>query len=145
MIKRALIYGLAAAGGVFLWMMLEYALGFHTARAEIGRYTGFLALIFPVAAIAFGVRAARRARGGAIGFGEAFGEGIAIAATFSLLGAISVWLYFSAINPGFLASPAAGGATLGGQVALSLVSGLFLGGLVSLVAALLLRRASPAA
>ena len=61
MIKRALVYGFAGAAAVFLWTLAEFALGFHTSRAEVGRYSGFLALLFPLVAIVLAVRAARRA------------------------------------------------------------------------------------
>lgn len=144
MIKRALVYGVAAALGVFLWTMLEFALGFHTSRAEVGRYTGFVALIFPVAAVAAAILSARRDKSGVISFGEGFSQGLGVAAIFSLLGAVSVWLYFTAINPGFLDTPAAGDATLAGQMVLTLVSGLVVGALVSLLTAAFVRRSAPA-
>lgn len=142
MITRALVYGLAAAAGVFAWTMLEYLLGFHTSRAEIGRYSGFVGLIFPIIAILLGIAAARRARGGRIGFGEAFVQGAAISVVISALGAVSIWLYLTLINPGFLASPAGQSETLSGQVIAVLGGGLLFGGLVSLAAAAAMRRAA---
>lgn len=140
MVMRAFVYGLAAAAGVSAWTMIEYLLGFHTVHAEVGRYSGFVGLLFPIAAIVLGIAAARRARGGLIGFGEAFAQGAAISVVSSALGAVSIWLYLTVINPGFLASPAGQGATLSGQIMAVLGGGLLFGGLVSLAAAAAMRR-----
>jgi hypothetical protein len=41
-------YGLIAGMGVCLWIALEYALGFHTTRPEIGTYTGLLSNLIPI-------------------------------------------------------------------------------------------------
>lgn len=40
--KPELKYGLLGGAAVCLWIALEYALGFHTTRPEIGVYTGLL-------------------------------------------------------------------------------------------------------
>ncbi len=59
MLKKAMIWGAAAAAGGALWTLIEYALGFHTDKPEVGRYTGFIAIIFPILAIVAALRQAR--------------------------------------------------------------------------------------
>jgi hypothetical protein len=141
MMRRALIYGLLAGGGAAAWTMAEFMLGFHTTRADVGRYTGFVGLVFPVAAIILGVRQARRAKGG-LSFVQGLTEGLAMTGVFAALGCLFLWLYYAAVNPGFFEQMAARGqtVTLGGQLATVLVSSLVLGLLISLLAAALLRR-----
>jgi len=139
--RRALAYGGAAAGGVAAWSLLEFALGFHTTQAEVGRYTGFVGLVFPVIAIILALRAARRARGG-LTFVQGVADGMRATVVFAVFGTVFLWLYYAAVNPGFFGQMAARGEriTLGEQLATVLLSSLLLGLVISLVAAALLRR-----
>lgn len=147
MIKHALMYGAAAAIAIALWSMIEYWLGFHTTNAEVGRYSGFVGMIFPILAIIGAIRAERQARGGQIGFGHAFGQGMAVSAVIALLSAGFIGFYFSAINPAFLTSQANQGApaTIGGQMMLVAGMSLAFGAVISLIAAAVLRKAKRAA
>ena len=141
MLKRALLWGTVAAAGGAAWTLIEYGLGFHTERAEVGRYTGFIAIVFPIVAIVAALRVAR-AEAGTLSFGRGFREGMAVTLVFALLGALFFAVYFSAINPAFLERAAAEGApsTIGGQIALLFVSSLIGGIIISLIAALVMRR-----
>jgi hypothetical protein len=141
MMRRALVFGLLAAGGVAAWTLVEFALGFHTTRLEVGRYTGFVGLLFPVLAVVLALRSARRARG-SLGFGQGLLEGLAVTAMFAVLGGVFLWLYYAVVNPGFFADMAARGepVSLAGQLVVAVTSSLVLGLVVSLVAAALLRR-----
>ena len=139
--QRALMFGLLAAGGAAAWTLIEYALGFHTTRLDVGRYTGFVGLVFPIVAIVLALRAARRARGG-LSFAQGLVEGLAVTAVFAVLGTVFLWLYYKGVNPGFFADMARRGepVTLAGQLAVAAVSSLVMGLLISAVAAALLRR-----
>ena len=48
-LRTSLLIGLATGVATGLWMWAEFALGLHGSRADIGRYTGFLSIVFPVA------------------------------------------------------------------------------------------------
>lgn len=136
--KRAFLYGGLAALGVAVWTLLEFALGLHGARAEVGRYTGFLALVFPIGGIILALRAARRAGAGRLGFRQGLAQGAAVTGVLSVLGAAFIWVYFAVINPGFRE----GGRTLdpAGQ-AITVLSGSLMAGLIiSALASLALRR-----
>jgi len=139
MIRRALLYGSLSAAAVAVWTLVELAIGFHGPRAEIGRWTGFISVVFPIAAVVLALRASRRDRGG-LSWSVGMQEGIAVSVVSSVLGAVFFWLYFTVINPGFRAetvapSPAAEAVTV-------LVSGLALGLIVSTIASLLMRSPS---
>jgi len=139
MIRRALLYGSLSAAAVAVWTLVELAIGFHGPRAEIGRWTGFISVVFPIAAVVLALRASRRDRGG-LSWSVGMQEGIAVSVVSSVLGAVFFWLYFTVINPGFRAetvapSPAAEAVTV-------LVSGLALGLIVSAIASLLMRSPS---
>lgn len=139
MIRRALLYGSLSAAAVAVWTLVELALGFHGPRAEIGRWTGFISVVFPIAAVVLALRASRRDRGG-VSWSVGMQEGIAVSVVSSVLGAVFFWLYFTVINPSFRAetvapSPAAEAVTV-------LVSSLALGLIVSAIASLLMRSPS---
>jgi hypothetical protein len=100
MMRRALIYGTLAAVGTAAWMMLEFELGLHTEHAEVGRWTGFIGLLFPVIAIVLAMSALRRSEG-ALPMRRALAQSAAIGIVFAILGALTVWLYFEWVNPAF--------------------------------------------
>ena len=140
MMSRALLYGSLSAAAVAAWTLLELALGFHGPRAEIGRWTGFISIVFPIAAVVLALRSARQARSG-LSWSAGMKEGASVSFVSSVLGAAFFWLYFTIINPNFRAGavasdPAAEALTV-------LASGLALGLVVSAVAALILRSRSP--
>lgn len=141
MLKRAIFWGAVAAAGGAAWTLMEFALGFHGERAEVGRYTGFVSILFPILAIVCALRSAR-SEGGGLSFGRGLGEGMGVTLVFAVLGLLFFLLYFERINPAFLERAAAegGASTLGGQLALLFVSSLVGGMVISLVAAALLRR-----
>lgn len=143
MMKRSM-FGAAAAVAVAAWTLLEFMLGFHTTRVEVGRYTGFIGLVFPIVAIAAALRSARTEEGGALSFRRGLLEGASVTAVFSLLGAVFLWLYFLAINPGFVETMAAAGSltTVSEQVTVAFIANLASGLVISLIAAALMRRRS---
>lgn len=145
MIRRALLFGALAAGGAFAWTLIEFLLGWHTVRADVGRWTGFAGLVFPVAAIVLALRSSRAAHGGRLPFGRGLAEGTAVSAVAGVLGAALFWVYYARVNPGFLEDARARGepVSLEGQLALVLASSLVLGALVSLVVTAVLRRRGP--
>lgn len=47
-VKPEIKYGLISGVALCLWIALEYVLGFHTTRPDIGAYTGLLSNLIPV-------------------------------------------------------------------------------------------------
>lgn len=142
MLNRALTYGLLAAAGGAAWTLIEYALGFHTTRLETGRYTGFAAIVFPILAIWLALKAARAEHGGRLSFGQGLKQGAAVSAVQAVAGALFFLVYFTIVNPRFFDALAASGqtSTAGEQVTILLVSSFVAGLVISLIAALLMRR-----
>lgn len=141
MLRRVLIHGLLAAAGVAAWTMIEFTLGWHDSRADIGRYTGFIGLLAPIAAISLALLAARRARGGTLGLREGMAEGSAITAIFAVVAALFYWVYYTRINPGYNdgGTPVDPIATAKGVFGGSIAAGL----LITAVATVVLRRRQP--
>jgi hypothetical protein len=137
MIRRALTFGLLAAVGVAAWTMIEFTLGWHDERSDFGRYTGFIGLLAPIAAITLAIRAARRAREGRLGFAEGMSQGSAVTVVYALLAAVFYYAYYVYINPGYndAGTPVDPVHTARSTLLHSVVSGL----LISAVAAFALR------
>ncbi len=144
MLKRAMIWGAAAAAGGALWALIEYALGFHTDKPEVGRYTGFIAIIFPIVAIVEALRPDRAEKGG-LSFGQGLAQGSAVTLVLAVLGVLFFLIYFSSINPDFLKKAGPQPVSMGEQLSLLFISSLIGGIVISLVAAFLLRRTDESA
>ena len=94
--KLALIYGIATGVATAMWMFAEYFLGLHNDPAGIGRWTGFFALIFPVAAAYVLVRRDRKHS-----WSATLLQGIAFGASGGLTGGATIYVYFAWLNPDF--------------------------------------------
>jgi hypothetical protein len=98
--RHVLVYGGAAGLAVIIWNLLEYAFGVHGEHISMRAYTALVSMIFPVAAIAYGlIRWRDKALGGLIRFREGFGCGLAIGLVFSAVVGAFNWVYVSFINP----------------------------------------------
>jgi chromate transport protein ChrA len=122
------------------WMWAEYALGLHTTHDDIGRFTGALAIVFPLAGIVFALRRVRDRRG-SLRLGEAMRHGALLSLAAAVVMFAMSWVYAAWLNPGWITrSP---GATAAG---FALQSGLsaFIGGLLlaAIVGWILGRRAA---
>lgn len=93
-------YGLLAGIGVCLWILAEFALGFHTTRPDIGDYTGWCSGVIPLVALALLLRQQQAedrltlARGLGTGLYASLVTGVVVY-TFLLL-------YNQVINPGWM-------------------------------------------
>ncbi|MEK6921514.1 MAG: DUF4199 domain-containing protein [Nanoarchaeota archaeon] len=54
-LKPELRFGLIIGLGVSLWVLIEFLLGFHTTRMEMGQFTGYLSVIIPILALYYGL------------------------------------------------------------------------------------------
>lgn len=98
--RHALLYG-AAAGAIGGGMMLaDYALGFQTERAHIGRWTYLLGLVIPIAAVVLGMTSWRNhVLGGRIRFAQAFGMALAIGLVFAIVMGLTAWWQTAQLAP----------------------------------------------
>lgn len=137
MIAAGLFSGLGAA----LWTMLEYALGWHNQHLEVGAKTGFIALAFPVAAIIWALSATRRVQGGQLTLKQAVICGLGMSAINAFIGVIFFYMYYTWINPAFIAAMRARGQGVNvlEQLVAVVIGSLTIGLLLSVMAGLILR------
>ncbi len=93
-------YGLIGGTGICLWITLEYLLGFHTTRPEIGTYTGLLSNLIPLAMIFLLLRRKRAAvYDGRLSLAASIGAGLFASFVASLLVYSFLVTYSHSINP----------------------------------------------
>lgn len=94
--KASIIAGIAVGLATGAWMFAEHAFGLHDDPAGAGRWTGFLALVFPVLGAWWVVRKAVLPT-----WLHVLREGLIFGALGGLVGGAAIHLYFTWINPGF--------------------------------------------
>lgn len=136
-ISAGLFWGLGAAA----WTLLEFALGWHNQHLEVGAKTGFIALIFPIAAILWALSATKRAQKGQLTVKQAMVRGLAVSAVSALIGVIFFSIYYHWINPAFLVEMRARGQPVDvpTQLISVVIGSLVVGFLLSVAGAALLR------
>src|SRR5712692_6702618 len=101
--KPELKFGLINSAGICLWVLFEYALGFHTTKMNIGQYTGYLANIIPITMLFLAIKERRdKINGGTLTFGQGMKTGIIISLITALITTIFMYIYYTAINPRFI-------------------------------------------
>lgn len=117
--KLAVRYGVFVGIATGAWMFLEFFLGLHQPNS-IGRWSGFLSLLFPLIAAFFLVR-----HEPVRSWSSAFGQGAVFGAIGGLVGALAIFCYFALLNPGFTVNGQAVDPT--SQAMIGLVGALVLG------------------
>lgn len=93
-------YGLISGVCVCLWIALEYGLGFHTTRPEIGAYTGFFSNLIPLTTLFLLLRTKRAAiYDGRLSLGAGIGSGVLASFLAALIVYSFLVAYSSFINP----------------------------------------------
>lgn len=100
--KTELKFGVGFAVAVIIFVLIEHVLEFNTTRHDIGQYTRMLALIFPVLATYYGIRAKRNDQFGILTFGQGVKTGFLIALILATLTTLWFLFYVAVINPDFL-------------------------------------------
>lgn len=98
--KPEIKYGLAGGVAVCLWSALAQALGFHTTRPEMGRYSDLLANLIPITAL-FGLLRAKRAKiyDGRLSLASGIGAGLYSSVIAAMIVYIFLVTYTHFINP----------------------------------------------
>lgn len=93
-------YGLAAGGTVCLWILAEFALGFHTTRPDIGEYSGYFSGVILVVSLTL-LLGQRRAAApdGHLPFRQGLGAGFRASLTAALVVCTFLLVYHQFINP----------------------------------------------
>jgi hypothetical protein len=126
--QPSIVAGICVGVATGAWMFGEYALGLHDDPAGAGRWTGFLALVFPlIGAWWIATRAAMPT------WPQALREGVVFGVVGGLVGAAAIFIYFSAVNPGF--TVAGHRVDAGSQALVGFVGALVLGTVLTLIMA----------
>ena len=103
--KSEIQTGILLSVSLFLWLLLEFFLGFHTTRIDYHPFITWLSIVIPIAGIYWSMKVKRdREYAGKISFVQALKSGFVVTAIMSLLGPIMVFVYVSAINPLFFST-----------------------------------------
>ena len=166
--KIALPHGLILALCTIVLSVIVYVMGMHL---EQPWWQGVLNLAFSIAIIVYGLKAFKRDNGGFMSLGEALKTGLAIALIAGIIGSIFTYLFVTVIEPEFTTQmlevtrekmieqnpemsddqlEMAMGMTEnfmspGIMVALGIISSLFFGFIISLIAGLIMKNNRPLA
>lgn len=103
--KSEIRTGILLSVGLFLWLLLEFFLGFHTTRIDYHPFITWLSIAIPIAGIYWSMKVKRdRDYAGKISFVQALKSGLVVTAIMSLISPIMVFVYVSVINPLFFST-----------------------------------------
>ena len=103
--KSEIRTGILLGVGLFLWLLLEFFMGFHTTRIDYHPFITWLSIVIPIAGIYWSMKVKRdREYAGKISFLQALKTGFIVTSTMCLLSPIMVFVYVSAINPLFFST-----------------------------------------
>ncbi len=103
--KSEIRTGILLGVGLFLWLLLEFFLGFHTTRIDYHPFFTWLSIVIPIAGIYWSMKSKRdRDFEGTISFVQALKSGFLVTSIMSLISPIMVFVYVSAINPLFFST-----------------------------------------
>lgn len=133
--------GIFAGAGAALWTMFEFAMGWHNEHLETGAKTGFIALIFPIGAIIWALRATKRSFGGQLTMKQSLMTGMSISAISAAIGVVFFYAYYTAINPAFIEAMSARGheVDVTSQLVAVVLGSFIFGLLISAVAGYFMR------
>jgi hypothetical protein len=100
--RSEIFYGMVCGAGMCCWVLFEYALGFHTTSLEIGQYSGYVAMIFPVVVIFVAMREHQSAVGVILPAVDGISIGFRIALFSALLLSLFFYIYNTYINPDWI-------------------------------------------
>lgn len=153
MLKRTEIkYGLIFTAMGFIWLLLEFLLGFQSTYKDYHSFVSNLIFFPSVFIMVKGMLAKRKELGGQLGFGAAFQTGFFITLVVALLSPLTNWIFFTLINPvyfrefaalavehGKTAEQAAAENNLKSFLIMSFISSIIMGTISSLIIALFVR------
>ncbi len=97
-------YGVLCGFGLCCWVLLEFALGFHTTSLEIGQFSGYFSAIIPAVIIYAALKITQNRYSGILPFSAAVNTGFQISIYASAIFSIFLFVYNNYINPDWIQS-----------------------------------------
>lgn len=97
-----IVYGLLCGLGMSVWVLIEYALGFHTSLLEIGQYSGYVSIIFPLVFIFMALQHRQQLLKSSIPYVDGITIGFRIAFFSALLLTVFFYIYNTYVNPDWI-------------------------------------------
>jgi len=92
-------YGLLCGAGMSMWVLIEFALGFHTTSLEIGQYSGYFSIFIPVVVIYIALQGQQTALNVALPIKAGINTGFQIAIFSAAIFTLFMFFYNNYINP----------------------------------------------
>jgi glycosyltransferase involved in cell wall biosynthesis len=97
--------GIAISVAGFIWLLLEFYLGFHTIRIDYYPFFTWMSIVIPIIGLYWAIKAKRdRFYKGEITFIKAAKTGLIITAVSSIISPLLSWFYVSVVNPFYFSS-----------------------------------------
>ncbi|MFZ4622588.1 MAG: DUF4199 domain-containing protein [Bacteroidota bacterium] len=100
--NNELKYALLCGTALSLWVLIEFALGFHTTSLEIGQYSGFFSILIPIILIFSALQERQKQSGSLLSWTVGIDSGFRIAFYSALLFTMFMVIYRLYINPDWL-------------------------------------------
>ena len=129
--RNSLCIGLLVGLATGVWMWTEFALGLHSESTDIGRLTGFLSIVFPIAGLAVALRRSR-ANTGYLTYRSGTPHVLAVCSGAATTSSLMSGIYILWLNPGWLSKAGITAAEFIAQGALAALIGGILVGIIVL-------------
>src|SRR5258707_15625252 len=95
-------YGVITGIAVCSLVVIEYLMGFHTSRLEIGRYSGYFSMIIPFVTLFLAIREKRiETEEESLSVWQGIRTGVLVSFLSAVITAVFMLLYNNLINPGW--------------------------------------------
>jgi hypothetical protein len=95
-------YGVITGIAVCSWVVIEYLLGFHTSRLEIGKYSGYFSMIIPFVTLFLAIREKlNETEEESLSVWQGIRTGVLVSFLSAVITAVFMLLYNNLINPGW--------------------------------------------
>lgn len=102
MLKTEIKYGIITGGGICLWILMEFLLGFHTEKMYIGEYTTYFVVLIPFFTLYLGIKEKRDKRNnGNISVFNGIRTGLMISLIATVIIALFLIIYLNYLNPNY--------------------------------------------
>ena len=101
-INPGLFYGILCGLSMSAWVLMEFALGFHTTSIEIGQYSGYFSIVFPIIYIYLALHSRQAQHNNTLTAIEGINTGFRLSFFCAIVLTLFFYLYNAYINPDWI-------------------------------------------